>query len=56
MGTTVICDNCGHVIHTGQPAQTLTQTMAALASAARALGYVVESVAFTRRKDEGETL
>lgn len=55
MSTTVICDSCGHVVHTGQPHPTLHQAMTALVSAARALGYAVESVTFTRAKDEGET-
>ena len=55
MSTTVICDSCGHVVHTGQPDPTLTKAMTILADAARALGYAVESVAFTRLKDEGET-
>ncbi len=50
-GTTVICDSCGHIIHTGQPAQTLHQAMAALASAARQLGYTVESVTLAKAKD-----
>ena len=46
MSTTVICDSCGNVVHTGRPHPTLTEAMASLAAAAKSLGYVVESVAF----------